>query len=235
MQADKKKGPRVSNKYKDRYGRPHDLEDDVSYFIDPEDGMPKKVITQRSTKLDTVVGASQSHDHTTREVVRDTGRFLVSEDSWVVLVAHAIRDKWSRDIDPPLPEDPQELLHSTGDPSVDQFNAKWDRTRMKNKSALAMQLIYWIYAGVPPELIAPQSANDEENSVERHSGVAVAAAPSKHNIKTWGDLWRYDRKTFGWLVLRYFFGTVVLTAMVRSPSSNFPWNTSKITHGMLTG
>jgi hypothetical protein len=199
--------------------------------------MPKKVITQRSTKLNTVVGAAQSHDHTTREVVRDAGIFLVNEDSWVVLVARAIRDKWSRDRDPPLPEDPQELVHNTGAPSVDRFNVKWDRTRMKNKSALAMQLIYWIYAGVPSELIAPQSANDDEHNDEghRHVAVAVAAAPSAYNIKTWEDLWRYDRKTFGWLILRYFFGTVVLTAMVRSPSSNIPQNTFKATQRILTG
>jgi hypothetical protein len=67
MQADNGKGQRVSNRYKVRYGRLHDLENGVSYFIDPEDGIPKKVITQRSTKLDTVVGAAQSHYGTTRE------------------------------------------------------------------------------------------------------------------------------------------------------------------------
>ena len=220
MQADKKKGPRTSNKYKDRYGRLHNLEDDVSYFLDPEDGIPKKVITQRSTNLDTVVSAAQSHDRTTREVVRDTGIFLVTEDSWVVLAAHAIRDKWSRDKDPPLPEDPQQLLQGTEVPSVGHSNAKWDRTRMKNKSSLAMQLIYWIYAGVPPELIASQSANDEEE----RSSVVAAPGPSQQNIKTWGDLWRYDRKKFGWLILRYFFGTVVLTAMVSNPCSIFTEN-----------
>jgi hypothetical protein len=219
MQADKKKGPRISNKYKDRYGRLHDLEENVSYFIDPEDGMPKKVITQRSTKLDTVVGATQSHDQTTTEVVRDTGIFLVTEDSWVVLAARAIRDKWSRDKDPPLPEDLQQVLQGTGVPSIGHSNVNWDRTGMKNKSSLAMQLIYWIYAGVPPELIAPQSANDGE---ERSS--VPASAPSQQNIKTWGDLWRCDRKTFGWLILRYFFGTIVLTAMVSSSYSIFPEN-----------
>ena len=82
-----------------------------------------------------------------------------------------------------------------------------------------MQLVYWIYADVPPELIAPQSANDEEecNSV-------AASAPSQQNIKSWEDLWRYDRKTFGWLILRYLFGTIVLTAMVSSSYSIFPEN-----------
>jgi hypothetical protein len=226
MQADKKKGPRTSNKYKDRYGRLHDLEDNVSYFIDPEDGMPKKVITQRSTKLDTVVGNAESHDRTTREVVRDMGIFLVTEDSWVVLAARAIRDKWSRDRDPPLPEDPQQLLQGTGAPPVGHSNVNWDRTRMKNKSTLAMQLIYWIYAGVPPELIAPQSANDEE---ERSS--VAASAPSQQNIKTWEDLWRYDKKTLGWLILRYFFGTIVLTAMVSGSYSIFPENIHQICRG----
>ena len=219
MQADKKKGLRTSNKYKDRYGRLHDLEDDVSYFLDPEDGIPKKVITQRSTNLNTVVGTAQSHERTTREVARDTGIFLVTEDSWIVLAAHAIRDKWSRDKDPPLPEDPQQLFHRTGAPSVGHANVNWDRTRMKNKSSLAMQLVYWIYADVPPELIAPQSANDEEEC----SAVA-ASAPSQQNIKTWGDLWRYDGKTFRWLILRYFFGTIILTAMVSSSYSIFPEN-----------
>jgi hypothetical protein len=196
------------------------LEDDVSYFLDPEDGIPKKVITQRSTDLNTVVGAAQSHERTAREVAQDTGIFLVTEDSWVVLAAHAIRDKWSRDKDPPLPEDPQQLLQGTEAPSVDYSNVKWDRTRMKNKSSLAMQLIYWIYAGVPPELIASQSANDEEE----RSSVVAAPGPSQQNIKTWGDLWRYDRKTFGWLILRYFFGTIVLTAMVSRPYSIFTEN-----------
>jgi hypothetical protein len=217
MHADKKKGPRTSNKYKDRYGRLHDLEDDVSYFLDPEDGMPKKVITQRSTNLNTVVGAPQTYDRTAREVAKATGIFLLTEDSWVVLAARAIRDKWSRDKDPPLPEDEQQLLQGTEAPSVRHSNAKWDRTRMKNKSSLALQLIYWIYAGVPPELIAPQSAND----VEERSSVVAVPGPSQQNIKTWGDLWQYDRKKFGWLILRYFFGTVALTAMVSSPYSIF--------------
>ena len=69
-------------------------------------------------------------------------------------------------------------------------------------------------------LIAPQSANDEEEL----SSVVVAPGPSQQNIKTWGDLWRYDRKKFGWLILRYFFGTVVLTAMVSNPCSIFTEN-----------
>jgi hypothetical protein len=212
MQAYKGKGPRVSSRYKDRYGRLHDLENGVSYFIDPEDGMPKKVITQRSTKLDTVVGAAQSHYRTTGEVVKDTGTFLVTEDSWAVLAASAIRDRWSRDKDPPLPKDPQRLVQTTRAASFGHFNATWDRTRMKNKSSLAMQLIYWIYAGVPPELIAPQAANDEEDGSH-----ITAVTSSNQEIKTWVDLWRYDRNTCWWLVLRYFFGTIALTAMVRSP------------------
>jgi hypothetical protein len=216
-QADEKKGPRTSNKYKDRYGRLHELENDVSYFLDPEDGMPKKVITQRSTNLNTVVGAIQTYDRTEREVATGVGIFLVTEDSWVVLAARAIRDVWSRDKDPPLPEDEQQLLQGTEAPPVGHFNAKWDRSRMKNKSALALQLIYWIYAGVPLELISPQSANDEEEG----SSVVAVPGPSQQNIKTWGDLWQYDRKKFGWLILRYFFGTIALTAMVSSPYSIF--------------
>lgn len=84
-----------------------------------------------------------------------------------------------------------------------------------------MQLIYWIYAGVPPELIAPQSADDDDEE-ERNS--VTDPVHSQQNIKTWRDLWPYDRKTFGWLILRYFFGTVVLTAMVSSPCLILPEN-----------
>jgi hypothetical protein len=214
VQANKHKGLRARNQYKDKYGRLHSLEDDVSYFIDPEDGAPKKVITQRSTRLDTVVGAAQSHEYATREVARDTGKSLFGEDSWIVLAARAIRDRWSRDKDPPIPEDLQQLSGGPGARPVVHPNTKWDRTTMKNKSSLAMQLIYWIYAGLPPELIAPQAANDEESRSQHAPG----GHASGQNIYTWADLWHNDKNKFGWFVLRYFIGTIGLTAMVSNRS-----------------
>jgi hypothetical protein len=192
------------------------LEDDVSYFIDPEDGVPKKVITQRSTKYRTIVGGARFDDLTERETIRDTAKFLVAED--FALVVRAIRDRWSSDKDPPLPEDPQQLVSRTEVSSTDSFNITWDRTRMKNKSALAMQLVYWIYGGIPPELIAPQAANDEEEG----SVSTAATTSSKLEIKTWGELWRYHKKKLGWLTLRYLIGTIVLTVMVRSPLQPLP-------------
>ena len=197
LEADEKKLVRNSNKYKDKYGRFHPLEDDVSYFINPEDGVPNKVITQRSTKPDTVVVTAQL----------PATSAVGGEDSWRALAANAIADRWSRDKDPPLAEDPQQRTTATG---LGVVNIKWDRSRMKNKSALAMQLIYWIYAGIPQALIAPQAANDEE-----YSSLHTRTDPSSgENIKTWAELWHYHRSKCWRFAWRYFVGTIGLTAMV---------------------
>ena len=85
---------------------------------------------------------------------------------------------------------------------------------MKNKSALAMQLVYWIYADIPPSLIAPQATNDEE----RRNSHAPAGPSSGQNIDTWAKLWQYQRSKCWQFALRYFVGTIGLTAMVSKPS-----------------
>ncbi|KAE9363120.1 hypothetical protein N431DRAFT_449926 [Stipitochalara longipes BDJ] len=186
--VDKKKVARNSNKYKDKYSRLYDLKDNVSYFIDPEDGAPKEVITQQSIKSATVVITAQPY-------------------------AQAIGNRWSRDGDPSLREDRQQQTLTT---SVGGFNVMWDRcSKMKNKSALAMQLIYWIYADIPPALISSQAANDEES----RSPHAPAGRPSGQDSKTWAELRHNDRRKcwrFSW---RYLIGTIGLTAMLIWPSS----------------
>lgn len=213
-----RKGQKISYQYKDKYGRKHSLKDNVSYFLDPDDGVPKQVITQRSTIPRTLVGALNLGDEPTREVMRKAGGFMF-RDSWIALAAEAISEKASSDKDPKQPEDMQQLVHEAETSSTANFNVIWDRTDMKNQSSLAMQLVYWIYAGVPPDLIAPQAPDDEEDS----SHVVVTANTlSENKITTWKALWDNQRKVCWWLAFRYFLGTVVLTAMVRSPPSTIP-------------
>ena len=137
--------------------------------------------------------------------------FLFTEKSSVGLAMRAVCDRWNNDAGPELPEDPQQLL-SRSTFSVDHSNTMWDRTRIKNKSSLAIQLIYWIFASVPSGLISPPAVYDEE---QENPNIATATANSEPKIETWGDWRRYHAKSFGLFVLRYFFGTVALTVMVR--------------------